>query len=523
MRRNHLPWAGAGSGSGHCDARIGRFCYWHGDAPERAPGEAPATVRARAALLAVLDTAALVASADGWIAGQRVRYRLEAGQPDSAIAAVTPCAATPWWCDALRGLAFHVAGRFASAASAFDAALAEMPADERCRWTDLSALLDGRLADRYSRAGCDDRAALNARLWWLAQPFYSMDANDRRTEHFARLTMIRIAENSVWPEVGAWGDDLRELMLRYGWPRWFERVRPEVMSDPSYAIMGHDPQPSFAFFPDARLLDSAYAARPDDWNLQAFTAASRYAPAYVQTLEPARVALSRFRRGDSELVAAAYDVSGDSVLGRGRVRVALAVTPDERQRFVGRRDSAGGSGGVAAAAPATPALASLELFDDSARAAARVRQGVVPLPRSPGLALSDILLFRPSGNPPRSLAEALPTAVPDATNADRGTIGLYWELYGALATGTALDVSLTIERTGVSWWQRARWALHLGGKDAPVSLRWRDVARPGDGVIPQTVAVDLSRLDGGTYLVRIAVGAGDLGAVSVERPLNLRR
>ncbi len=521
-RRAHLPWTRGGSG-GQCDERIGRFCYWHGDTPDPPPPESPTVVRARLALLETLDSAARAAPGDGWIAGQRVRYQLEAGRPDSALAAVTPCGADAWWCDALRGLALHVGRHFADAESAFDHALTEMPDSLRCRWLDLSPLLDGRMADRYARTDCDGREQLNARLWWLAQPFYAMRANDRRTEQFARRTMVAIARQSVWPETASWGDDLAELLLRYGWPRWFERVEPALQIDPSYSIMGHDPQPSFAFFPDGRLLDSTFTARPDDWDVHARRSASRYAPAYALSIQPLRMLLSRFVRGDSTLIVAGYDASGDSLLRGPGLRAALAVAPDERQRFVSWDSSAAPTGVLTVLAPRLDALVDVDVFDDSTYAAARERRGL----RGPGGGdaprLSDILLFRPTGRMPETLRDAIRDALPAAETTTHRPLGLYWELYGPGTIGGALDVSLTVERVGASWWQRARRALHLGGGDTPVALHWRDVARPVAGVIGRSVAVNLSRRDAGTYRIRLKVTLNGELTARAERVVTVRR
>lgn len=522
-RRTHLPWI-SGGGSGHCDERIGRFCYWHGEAVEHAPPDPAVVVRARKELLAVLDSAARAAPTDGWIAGQRVRYAIEAGDPDSALAALTPCAAEAWWCDALRGLALHVSGRFAAANSAFDAALGEMPGRTRCRWLDLSPLLEGAAARRYEHAGCDERAALDSRLWWLAQPFYSTEANDRRTEHFARLTMIRIASTSVWPEVSSWADDIEELMLRYGWPRWFERVRPALEADPNYSIMGHDPQPSFAFFPNGRLLDSAFAATPDDWDLRADRARSRYAPAYATSIDTLTVGVSRFVRADSTVLVAAYDATRDTTFKAPVLRAALVAMPDERQRFLRVDSAARRAGALVVVAPRRPSIVSVELFDDGARAAARFRAAVRPLSDTGHVRLSDILMFQAGDD---SLPEILPAAASRAVarvdDAARSPVGLYWEIYGLRSVATPLDVSLTVERTGASWWDRARWALHLGGRDAPISLGWRDVARPDAGVSPRAVAVDMSRLDGGTYRIRLEVREAGIGAARTERTVEVRR
>ncbi|MGH7690893.1 MAG: hypothetical protein ACREN3_14900, partial [Gemmatimonadaceae bacterium] len=488
-RRMHLPWTNGGGGSGgHCDERIGRFCYWHGDTPDRAPPESPTIARARRSLLDVLDSAAHAAPGDGWVAGQRVRYELEAGPPDSALAALALCAAAPWWCDALRGLALHVGQRFADAESTYDRALVEMPDSVRCAWLDLAPLLDGRLAERYAHAGCDERASLNARLWWLAQPFYAVPANDRRTEQFARRTIVEIARHAAWPETASWGDDLTGLILRYGWPRWFERVEPVLQIDPSYSIMGHDPQPSFSFFPDGRLLDSVSSARPGDWDLHAVRATSRYAPAYAESIGSIDMLLSRFERGDSTLIVAGYDASRDSLLRSHGLRVALAVAPDERQRFVRWAAPAAPAGALAVMAPPLDALVDVEIFDDSTHGAARARQALRAPQAFAGTGLSDLLLFRPGEQMPETLSEAIPLALPSAETTPRQTLGLYWELYGVRTLHDPLDVSLTIERVGASWWQRARRALHLGRNTASVALHWEDAARPVNGVVGRSVS-----------------------------------
>lgn len=521
-RRSHLRWTRGGDG-GHCDERIGRFCYWHGDMPDSAPPESPVIERARRRLLAVLDSASRAAPADGWIAGQRVRYELEAGAPDSAFIQLASCGAAPWWCDALRGLALHAGGHYARAETADDRALAEMPDTLRCRWIDLSPLLEGRAAGRYAHAGCDERPVLNARLWWLAQPFLALPANDRRTEQFARRTMVEIARHSVWPVTASWGDDVAELMLRYGWPRWFERVEPESQIDPSYSIMGHDPQPSFAFFPDGRLLDSVYSARPGDWDLHAARAASRYAPAYAESIEAARVLLSRFARGDSTLVVAAYDASRDTLLHARGLRAALAVAPDERQRFVRWDSSAAPTGVLSVIAPRLDALVDMDLFDDRSHAAARDREALRALTGGGGARLSDLLLFRPADGTPETLDAAMPLALPSADIAGRDPLGVYWELYGPRSVGVGLEVSLTVERVGASWWQRARRVLRIGRGDTPIALHWRDVARPRDGVVGRSVVVDLSHVDGGTYRIRLQVQPDGEPAQVAEREVVVRR
>ena len=110
FRVSRLPWS-QGSRGGPCDEVVGRFCYWHEGDTRRPPPAEPADVpAARDTLLDRLDAAAARAPGDGWILGQRVRYRIEAGRPLEAAAVAAACGADPWWCAALEGAGLNAAG-----------------------------------------------------------------------------------------------------------------------------------------------------------------------------------------------------------------------------------------------------------------------------------------------------------------------------------------------------------------------------------------------------------------------------
>src|SRR5215471_17900978 len=151
-RRGFLaPRTPGSSHDGVCDERIGRFCYWYdADAP-LPPPESQDIRRARRHLVDLLDAAAAEFPGDWWIAGQRVRYLVESERLAEALAAALACRAERWWCEALEGFAQHAAGEDAAADTVYAAALADMPADRRCRWTDLTPLLDGDLRRRFSK------------------------------------------------------------------------------------------------------------------------------------------------------------------------------------------------------------------------------------------------------------------------------------------------------------------------------------------------------------------------------------
>ena len=68
------------------------------------------------------------------------------------------------------------------------------------------------------------------RLWKVSQPLWSVRGNDLRTEHFARLTMAELLRTSRYPHDMPWGDDSKELLVRYGWETGWSRDVPSASS-----------------------------------------------------------------------------------------------------------------------------------------------------------------------------------------------------------------------------------------------------------------------------------------------------
>jgi len=202
IRRANLPRRQGISGR-YCDEVIGRYCFTDdGDTseyalPETPPTEASRITSARETLIARLDSAGDALPGDEWIVGHRVRYRIEAGHLGDAERVARNCAAARWWCDALLGMVHHAGWRYPEADSAFAAALAAMPEDERCIWMDLSAVLADSVAKEYRRTPCAERASLNDRIWWLADPSHLRQGNDRRTEHYVRVTLDRLQRSAT--------------------------------------------------------------------------------------------------------------------------------------------------------------------------------------------------------------------------------------------------------------------------------------------------------------------------------------
>ena len=523
-RRFSLPELPSGSTGGRSEI-IGRIRLWFesdGD-EERVLPEPPRIRSARARLLTTLQQASATLPGDEWIAGQQVRYLMEDSQPQQAARVAAQCRAVRWWCDALTGLVRHVTADYAGADSAFTAALAEMPDEERCHWNDISTLLEGEPAERYRTLDCADRAAFETRWWWLAQPLYSLAANDRRTEHFARVVRARMEEGRRTPHGMLWGDDLREVLMRYGWSTWWTRdesAYPLVQSDPN--VTGHGPSGAVQFAPSAHALADPTAATPGDWSLDPPKAREQYAPAYAAKFTYLEHQEALFRRRDSCLVVAAPDLSADTLFAGRAVRVALALAADEHASVIARDSGvATAPRAVVAAAPCQPYLLSLEADAPHERHVARARYGVTLKRRTlVHPAISDLLLFDPPDSLPATLDAVLPYAYGSTrVPADR-KLGVFWEVYGVDPAGGAVAVSLALARQGTGFLRRM---LGLAGRRHDVRLEWQDVPQDSS-VAPRALAIDLAGLAPGRYQIEVDItppGGTTLAArreIRIERP-----
>lgn len=526
-RRGNLPERPGGWDGGRSEV-IGRIRYWYesGGDEDSAPAEPPPIREARAQLLAALDGAGAALPGDEWIVGQRVRYLLEDAQPQRAAQIATQCRAVAWWCEALRGLVRHVEGDFVGADSVFATALAGMPDDERCRWSDISSLLQGELADRYRDLDCTGRAAFQARWWWLAQPLYGLGGNDRRTEHFARRVMVHILQGRRTPFGLSWGDDLRELLLRYGWSTWWTRDSP-----PPYALVqsemrvtGHSPSPAFQFAPAARALDDPGSATPDDWRFEAPAARERYAPAYAKAFTYLEHQRAVFRRGDSCIVVAAYDLSTDTLFAAHAVTATLALGADERTLTTSRDSTVtAGPRALTATAPCQSLVFSLEAIAQRERHVARARYGLAPT-RQPGqhTAISDLLLFDPPDSLPTTLAAVVPHAHSSTRVPSGHKLGVFWELYGVDPASGDVGISLTVTPQGTGWLRRAVESVGLATRRSGVRLEWQELPQAAS-LAPRALALDLSDLSPGRYVIEVAVASASGDALTAQREIRIER
>ncbi len=526
VRRTHLPrsWTG---GATRCDETIGRFCYWDDDdtseytLPDTVPLEAARISAARMQLLTRLDSASTRLPGDDWIAGQHVRYLIEAGASADAERRARACAATPWWCSALLGLARHAAWQYAAADSVFDAALAMMPDTLRCEWTDLSYLLADSVKDGYKRASCVEREAVHDWFWWLADPLHLREGNDRRTEHFARVTMHHIQRGATSGYGVAWRDDLGQLLQRYGWPSYFARAFPQAGRTEPPGVVAHHRSPSYHFVPDGDPMVASLRTNEAQFTLRPRAPRERYAPPYA-TFATLRQLTTLFRRGDSVLVVTAFDARHDTLMPAGPVTAALSIgaSPGAPPIQAIHHDTAR-HGTLTAIAPDVPLLASIEIVGGNR--VHRDRLGVAlanSMTRS--VRISEIGFFAPTDELPSTLEAFLTLALPSANVQRDGKLGLFWELYGLRRSSDEMMVRVQIIREGRSWLRRAGERIGLVGRDRTTGFGWREDER-GGSVAPRSIVVDLKGLDPGEYRIEISLTQGNDVPLVAARRLEIVR
>lgn len=514
-RRGSLPLKLSASSLGHCDARIGRFCYWYDPADSVVEPEQPRVTHARRDLVELLVAAARGRPDDPWLAGQLVRYRLESNEWEAAARfASVECRAAPWWCSALEGMALHAGDQHPAAEAAFEQALASMPAAQRCAWENPRDIVDDRVGRQLAALDCDARRPVARALWTLGQPLWFSGGSDLRSEHLARLTMAEVLQDSETANGTSFGADSRELLLRFGPSEWYTRHEPFPSAYASAVITGHTRSPSYYFFPDVRLTAKGIELTRLTWRLTDSLSRSRYAPRHVKRLSELPHQLARFPRGDSVLLLAAFRVT-DPVMESGRISTALALWDGRRVSVIPA------SRGVAAAVVSGDTIvASVEAHDSVSRHAQRVRLPVAPISCQPGWCLSDLLFTATSASDSApDPTQALSTALADARLAVGVPLGVYWEMQST--DRSPVTVSLTVTPVRASVIRRVASTLRVARALTPVRLQWVSVPRRDREAHQVTVRLpdDLR----GRFMVRLVVERPGMQPLRAEREIAISR
>ena len=518
VRRANLPRKADGGGPGRCDATIGRFCYWYDSTTTEAVPEPPRITEARLALLAVLDSVAERRPEDPWVMGQRVRYYIEAGNLDDASRVARSCRAVDWWCAALAGAVHHVSRQYVAADSAFAVALRRMPEAQRCEWLDVGLIVDGRWRRALRESSCDRREKLAGIAFTLGRPLWMVPGSDLRTEHFTRHTMALVYERSANAYGMSFGWDSRELMLRYGWPDWYTRHELSVAAFPSFAVTGHDREPTYYFFPDVPNLETARPG-PDAWKLRATRVPTRYAPRHVERMTRLTHQLARFARGDSLLVVATFAL--DDTIARDRSEAALAILRSDSVRVIARARERTISG----MAPSDTMIVSVEVLGDSTRHAARARYTVTPL-SCDAWCLSDVLVIDPTKlDSAAGPVDAARAAYPELRVRADAPVAVFFELARTAAAPPDLQpasFALTVAPIRVGLVRRVAASIRLADRPEPVRMRWQDVVG-SDARESRVIALRIPPSARGRYRLQVTVAPRGSAPVTATRELEIVR
>lgn len=530
FRRRNAPVYAVPVGPNRCDEVVGRFCYWYVEDADDPPPEGEAILEARGRLLEQIDSVARLHPNDRWISGQRVRYLVEAQRYNDAIRAAEACNAPDWWCQGLRGFAFHVAERYEQADSAFQRAINLMSDHESCEWRDMKLILDDNQLRRYKELPCDEREALESRIWWLARPMLSTQGNDARTEFYARRMMGHFVEDAPSAYAGGYDSDERELSLRYGWPIAWSRTPDPVLFGAASSLTGHERTPAHPYLPTRSVLDNPASSDSAAWRSKGIPPVrARYAPAYARRLRPLDHQSGLFRRGDSALVVVRWSAQGDSELAAaaaaGQLTAALTLTRGEQADAVlVRGDASKADGAMMVRGGWGSMLMSVEVAAKERRTLARARYGVrrsdSPASR---IQVSDIVLFEPYEGLPTSAEDVLPRMLTSERIEEGSKVGIFWEAYQVDQAGEGIDISITVASENTQsggWLQRGLRALRQVREAAPVSVGMRDFAR-GQPITARAVEVDLATLTPGRYLLQLELDAGPGNVVQVNRTITV--
>lgn len=523
FRFQRLPRTQA-HGGGKCDVTVGRFCYRFSDHEQgdEPPPEPPAITERRLELVTVLAGAAAALPGDGWIAGQRIRYLLEAGDEPGAIAAARECRAERWWCAALEGLALHAAERFPDAEQAFDTALREMDAEERARWTDVEVLLEPDDQRAWRVAPPEERERLARRVWWLADPLWSRPGNDRLTEHYARWTMHHVLQRSRRVDQVRWADDLRVLLLRYGWLTAWERYEPlfYASSENASAVGYHAPR-SWEFIPPLATAADPALLRGDEWPLsEPEPTVTRYTPEYARHIMALPHQMAAFPRPGGAVVVAGYALSEDSLPPDPRLHAELVAMDDAGGRSASSPwQPTAFSGSLIVEVPGSGSVVSLELREDSTRSVARQRQAVA---WDPDARVSDLLLLAHAEARPTELMEAARFARGSAVVAPGERVGVFWEMYRVQASDS-LEVRVGLIPGTAVWGRRRLEALGIVEAARTMRLGWIEGVEAGP-IVGRSLAVSIpADLRPGDYTLEVTVRAPGQAPATARRPITVRR
>lgn len=530
--------------------------------------------RDREQLIAVLTAAQATYPNDVWISGQRLRFILDQRSPNRAVEAARACQGSVTACTSLMGLAQDHAGNVvkAEAAYRFVDSIANIPtATDTAPCVNAETWLLIRPGDRgnLQRKSCAEQRAFVERMWWLADPLWSVPGNERYVQHESRRVHASLRavmdrdERYVWSRLGG-GDAMRELVVRYGWPGYtywpggtFEEEISKIREDPSHPRLALPPYTAkeysidrTALLPSVSGIQNPFDLTPDQWSLHLPEGTDpdswwpqEHMMLWTKLMPLAPGQQGQWRRDSTILFSMAVDnaLHGLDTAATGPSKAMLVGSTDAHSitPFFAAPVAEGQTLRMHAEFPSRPFVMSAEILARTQREPARrLRYGLRPPPslremKAGEVALSDpVFLTVPSRDVvlPNNLSAAsvFMAGTTDFTRSD--LLALYWESYGFAPTDS-VTFELRINRREERNVARAigsALGLVSALKDS-VSIKWSEPdARNGASIIAgakpiigRSVAVDLKSLPAGTYVATIEMRRGATTARS-ERKFTLR-
>jgi hypothetical protein len=539
-RERHLPRT-LGSHGGPCDEVVGRLCSWYGEG-EWYPTPEPEGLRElRRELVAGLDSLQGLIPADSWVLGQRVWYRGEGGDWSGALVAARGCGPVPpWWCAALEGLALHGLHRYLEAEGAFGRALGGMDPELALEWRvpDRTVDPDGRgILDAAVTAGDETLKVVLERLWWLSDPLYLVEGNDRMTAHYARWTVATLKDGARNPYRLSWARDLEELTVRHGWEIGWERSWASTPGARE-GITGHKDPEGRDYLPSGRVLADPTAATSSDLGADRRRPRSLYAPPYAPVLLPMDGQLALFPRGDRIAVVATHFLPTDTTYHVGHDhprpwmetadqagisdRIGLFAVPVDGGARVADHRLGSSEGALMIEVPAGAWVVSAESWSPERRRAGRSRIGFERAPVPSDVAtLSDLLLISPTEVPPTSLQGAVPYAL-RAPEIDEGQgLAVAWEVAGLGLRAETLRFEVGVERTDRGLFRRIGEAFRLAARPVSVALSWEEPGPDRPTHHFRSLDLGLPPLEPGDYVVTLTLRTAGRDDVASRRTFRV--
>lgn len=486
------PLTAAGMSPDACLADQGERCFG-GDVEDQNCTQIPAcrSPESQAYFLRRLRAAAEGHRDNAFAMGQAVYAFTRLGHLIEAYRLAQECSAVHWWCGLLRGLVLHRSGQPIRAEAEFSVALQHADPALACGLRDIGLLLSGADHGVYAARACGSRDTLEARFWWLTDPVYSIEGNDRYAEHVARRLEAVLHRQIVEARYFHHPDAHEAQLVRWGSEDSWQGGSYRRFTSRRGARYHFAPQSGAAFGSIEGL----------SYRLEAGSSEEGFTPTYGPVVRLSGQFV-RFRDGDSMLVVAATDLAG-SPAADWNDPSAVLVLSDEPGRFSSVRPHAleGERILFGTALPALPHVASLELTSDEG--VGRHREGIAALPIA-GFVVSDVLMYEPSeAAPPESRAAAV-TRMLGTTVIEAGSrLGVYWEAYG-VAKGDSIDAAIEIEGARRGLLARIVGAIGLGpSRETPSVVSW--VGTVGANGYRRAVDVDVSTLEPGTYVLRLVL------------------